>query len=69
MNPKWMYKRIGDVCLVERGGSPRPIDDYITEAPDGINWIKIGDTSDSMYMRVLLRMRTASCRRAFLPLH
>ena len=50
MNPDWTYKRIGDVCLVERGGSPRPIDDYITDAPDGINWIKIGDTSDSMFI-------------------
>ena len=50
MNPEWTYKRIGDACLVERGGSPRPIDDYITDNPDGINWIKIGDTSDSMYI-------------------
>ena len=29
---------------VARGGSPRPIKDYITESPSGINWIKIGDT-------------------------
>ena len=47
---KWEYQRIGDVCTVERGGSPRPIDEYITKAPDGINWIKIGDTTDSMYI-------------------
>ena len=50
MNPNWCYKKIGDVCIVERGGSPRPIDDYITDDPDGINWIKIGDTSDSMFI-------------------
>jgi len=32
--------------LVEivRGGSPRPIKDYLTSEVDGINWIKIGDT-------------------------
>ena len=34
-----------------RGGSPRPIDAYITDDPDGINWIKIGDTSaDELYI-------------------
>lgn len=50
MNSKWEYRKIGEVCLVERGGSPRPIDQYITEANDGINWIKIGDTTESMYI-------------------
>ena len=47
---KWKYQRIGDVCTVERGGSPRPIDDYITKSSNGIKWIKIGDTTDSMYI-------------------
>jgi restriction endonuclease S subunit len=28
---------------VERGASPRPIHAHITDAPDGVNWIKIGD--------------------------
>lgn len=50
MNKSWNYKKIGDVCIVERGGSPRPIDKFITEDKEGINWIKIGDTSDSMYI-------------------
>ena len=50
MSYQWEYKRIGDVCTVERGGSPRPIDKYITANDDGINWIKIGDTTDSMYI-------------------
>ena len=27
----WRYVKIGDVCTVERGGSPRPIDKFITE--------------------------------------
>lgn len=31
---------------IQRGGSPRPIKDFITEAPDGINWIKIGDAKE-----------------------
>ena len=50
MNSKWEYRKIGDVCIVERGGSPRPIEQYITDADDGINWIKIGDATDSMYI-------------------
>lgn len=31
---------------INRGGSPRPINDYFTESEDGLNWIKIGDTKD-----------------------
>lgn len=40
----WQWVRLGSVCIVARGGSPRPIKDYITDSSDGINWIKIGDT-------------------------
>jgi len=47
---KWNYVKVGDVCTVERGGSPRPIDKFITDDPNGINWIKIGDATDSMYI-------------------
>ena len=50
MNKGWKYQKIGAVCTVERGGSPRPIDKFITDSEDGINWIKIGDTTDSMYI-------------------
>lgn len=46
LTPKegWMEKKLGEVCIIERGGSPRPIKDYITNDSDGLNWIKIGDT-------------------------
>ncbi len=37
--------RLGDVADIFRGGSPRPIHDYITEDTNGINWIKIGDVT------------------------
>ena len=47
---KWEMKPLGQLCSIERGGSPRPIDKYITDSPDGINWIKIGDTTESMYI-------------------
>ena len=43
--------RLGNCVSILRGGSPRPIDAYITDVPDGINWIKIGDTSaDELYI-------------------
>jgi len=32
--------------IVERGSSPRPIKNYVTESSDGVNWIKIGDTKN-----------------------
>ena len=41
---KWEWKKLGEVCEIARGGSPRPIKEYITSDADGINWIKIGDT-------------------------
>ena len=40
------YKKLGEVCDVERGGSPRPIQEYLTDSEDGINWIKIGDAQE-----------------------
>lgn len=44
---KWEIKNLGDLCDIARGGSPRPIQKYLTNEPDGINWIKIGDASAS----------------------
>ena len=47
----WCWVRLGDICNIARGGSPRPIKDYITNDPNGINWIKIGDTNkDDKYI-------------------
>ena len=40
----WKSQKMGTIFTIERGGSPRPIEDFITEESDGINWIKIGDT-------------------------
>jgi type I restriction enzyme, S subunit len=36
--------RFGDIAKIVRGGSPRPIKNYITNDENGVNWIKIGDT-------------------------
>ena len=43
----WEWVRLGDVLTILRGGSPRPIKKYLTNDPDGINWIKIGDSSEN----------------------
>ncbi len=42
----WQKKKLGEVCTIERGGSPRPIQNFLTDDPNGINWIKIGDAVD-----------------------
>lgn len=42
-NEPWVEKKLGEDALILRGGSPRPIEDYITDSQDGLNWIKIGD--------------------------
>jgi type I restriction enzyme S subunit len=53
LKPKegWVKVTLGSVINVSRGGSPRPIQDFLTSDADGINWIKIGDTDiESKYI-------------------
>lgn len=45
MKHNWEYNNFGSICNIVRGGSPRPIHDYLTDAADGLNWIKIGDVA------------------------
>ena len=40
----WDIARLGSIIEIARGGSPRPIKDYLTNSSDGLNWIKIGDS-------------------------
>ena len=48
---EWEEKKLGDLILLQRGSSPRPIIKYITNSSDGVNWIKIGDTNkESKYI-------------------
>ncbi len=42
----WEQRRFSELVLIERGGSPRPIDEFITDSPDGLNWVKIGDAPE-----------------------
>ena len=47
----WVWERLGNISLIARGGSPRPIKSYLTNDENGINWIKIGDTEkDGKYI-------------------
>lgn len=47
----WVLCKLGAVNEIARGGSPRPIKDYLTNDANSINWIKIGDTTkDGKYI-------------------
>lgn len=41
----WETKRLGDELEVKRGGSPRPIHEYISDT--GLKWLKISDATQS----------------------
>lgn len=43
----WNHQPLGSLCSIARGGSPRPIQEFLTDAADGINWIKISDATAS----------------------
>lgn len=47
MKEGWKLIKLDELCVIERGGSPRPIDAFLTADADGINWIKISDATAS----------------------
>ena len=44
---EWPSRRLGDLMQIARGGSPRPIEAFITDDINGTNWIKISDATAS----------------------
>ena len=46
---KWKYKPLSELCTIVRGGSPRPIEQFLG---GDVPWIKIGDATDgdSIYL-------------------
>ena len=46
----WKYEPLGELCTIVRGGSPRPIEQFLG---GDMPWIKIGDATDgdSVYLR------------------
>lgn len=71
MIPKdWDVVVLGEYSEISRGGSPRPIQDYLTSSCHGINWIKIGDVSpNSKYIfstaEKIIREGVAKSRTVF----
>jgi type I restriction enzyme S subunit len=45
MESEWVPKRFEELCSITRGGSPRPIHDFIRD--EGIPWVKIADATSS----------------------
>ena len=43
----WRWARLGNIFEIARGGSPRPINEFLTEDENGLNWIKIADATAS----------------------
>ncbi|MFZ2975893.1 MAG: restriction endonuclease subunit S [Candidatus Moraniibacteriota bacterium] len=39
----WLTINLDKLATISRGGSPRPIESYITDNQDGLNWLRIGD--------------------------
>jgi putative type I restriction enzyme specificity protein HI_0216 len=51
ISDKVEWKRLGEVANVNRGASPRPIKNYLTDDITGVPWIKIGDAKkESKYI-------------------
>lgn len=47
MSTGWPLVPIEDIFAIARGGSPRPIDSFLTDDPDGVNWVMISDATES----------------------
>lgn len=43
----WEKVELGKSADIFRGGSPRPIQAYLTQSRNGVNWIKIGDVAQN----------------------
>ena len=42
---EWSVKRLDDYTVIKRGGSPRPIQNYLSNT--GLNWLKISDATST----------------------
>ena len=47
MSKDWPLVPMEDIFAIARGGSRRPIDSYLTDDPDGVNGVMIGDATES----------------------
>ena len=44
----YFLKKLDSLMTIGRGASPRPIQDYLTNDKNGVNWIKIGDVKQGV---------------------
>lgn len=44
MASEWREVKLGDVCKIRRGSSPRRIVDFLSET-EGMPWVKIADAT------------------------
>lgn len=47
MKKGWPLVELENIFSIARGGSPRPIDDFLTDDPNGVNWVMISDATES----------------------
>ena len=45
MSERWPLLSLEDIFEISRGGSPRPIDEFLTDDPNGMNWVMISDAT------------------------
>lgn len=46
MREDWKLTRLGDICFIRRGSSPRPIKNYLIQE-GGMPWVKISDATEA----------------------
>lgn len=45
---EWRKVKLGEVCFIRRGSSPRPIKDFlISDSEEGMPWVKIADATET----------------------
>lgn len=44
---QWEEIILDEICNIKRGASPRPIERFVTDTYEGVNWIRIGDVDKS----------------------
>ncbi|QNL96267.1 restriction endonuclease subunit S [Treponema sp. Marseille-Q4132] len=53
----WNSLELQELCNINRGASPRPIDDFMDSTNTGIPWIKISDATEDIESPYLLTIR------------
>jgi len=63
---KYPIKKLGEIAKLFRGASPRPIESYLTDADDGMPWIKIGDvkSGDKFISQTAQRITAAGAEKS-----